>query len=48
MGLRLILTTTIVLLIPLTSIGAEPPVTYLVEAKPFKKNGSAGDNDTEV
>ncbi len=48
MALPAIFTATIVLLVPLASAAAELPVTYLVEAKPFKKNVSAGDHDTEV
>jgi hypothetical protein len=46
MGLSVILTTTIVLTAPLTLAAAELPVSYLVEAKPFKKNVSAGDQLT--
>ena len=43
-----ILTISMVSTVSTVSTSAELPVTYLVEAKPFKKNVSAGDHDTEV
>ena len=48
MRLSVILTTTTILTIPMVSTSAELPVTYLVEAKPFKKNVTAGDQRREV